>query len=105
MAGSWAVPLANPNTSTADGAVVAGTAFDCPGGICVFSAVASAFNAATVALQMLLPDGQTWINVGATTTLTANGTGLAYLPPCQIRVNVSGGTPTGLFAAIARVVG
>ena len=35
---------------------------------------------------------------------TANGSGMAYLPPCTVTAAVTGGTPTGLYCSIARVV-
>jgi len=102
MAASEGLQLANPNYP--GGAIVAGTAFDCAGGTYVFAVASSAFNAATVALQFLLPDGATWLNAGVGTTLTANGAGVVYLGPGQVRANVTGGTPTALFATLARIV-
>ena len=98
--GDW---LANPNSNAAGLPVVAGTATGFSGGESVFQAVASAWNGATVALQMLSPDGATWQNCGAATTLTANGNGYVILPRGQVRVNVTGGTPTGLFANVSRI--
>jgi hypothetical protein len=109
MSGSWGQILANPNTNAAGLPITAGTPFDCPGGKLCFAAVASAWNAATAALQMQLPDGATWIGVGAAgsgagAAFTANGYLIVDLPPCQIQLAVSGGTPTALYATIARVV-
>jgi hypothetical protein len=105
MASSWGELLIGQKQGTqVIGGTATGSAFDCPGGICVFSVVASAFNAATVALYVLGPDGVTWIAAGAATTLVANGMGIVYLPPCQIQAQVSGATPAGVFAAISRVV-
>jgi hypothetical protein len=102
MAGSWGAQLIGSGTT---GGTASGTLVDCPGGICVFSVVASAYNGATVTLMVLGPDGVTLIPAGAATTLTANGMGVAYLPPCQVMAQISGGTPAGVFASIARVVG
>jgi hypothetical protein len=102
MAASEGYFLANPNAP--GGAVVAGTAVDIAGGQYVFACASSNYNSATVALQFLLPDGSTWINAGVGTTLTANGAGVVYLGPGQVRVNNTGGTPTALFATLARIV-
>jgi hypothetical protein len=103
VAGSEGYQLANPNAPAA--AVPAGTVAEVFGGNYVFAAASSNFNGATVALQLLLPDGQTWINAGVGTTLTANGAGWVSLAPGLVRCNVTGGPPTALFANIARVVG
>lgn len=102
MAGSWGAQLIGSGVTggTATGALV-----DCPGGVCVFAVVASAWNGATVKLQVMGPDGATLIDAGVNTTLTANGMGVAYLPPGQIQATVVGGPPAGVFASIARVVG
>ena len=74
------------------------------GGIYVFVAVGT-FAGATVALQMLGPDGVTLVNAGTATTLTAPGNGLAYLGPGQVQATVTGGPPSGIYASLARVVG
>ena len=104
MAASWGQILANPNTA-AGTAIQAGTQWDCPGGIMVIAAVASAWNAATATLQMLGPDGATFLPVSPSqATFTANGVGTVYLPPCVITLTVTGGTPTALYCSIARVV-
>src|SRR4029077_9643937 len=110
MAGSWGEQLIGGKQAQAGGGnpinvggSVTGRAFNCPGGICVFS-VAGTFNGATIALYVLGPDGVTWLPAGAQTTLVAPGMGVAYLPPCQIQAQVSGGPPSGIFASIARVV-
>lgn len=50
----------------------------------------------TVKLQVLGPDGSTWIDVGTDTTLTADGGGNFELPPCSLRVNVA--TATAVYA-------
>jgi hypothetical protein len=71
----------------------------------VITAVASNWNAATATLNMLGPDGATFLQVSPTqATFTANGVGTVYLPPCTIQMAVSGGPPTALFVSIARVV-
>lgn len=108
MAGSWGAQLIGGlNTATPPvnvGGTATGAAVDCPGGIMQFS-VAGTFGGATVALYVLGPDGVTWLNAGVNTTLTAAGMGIAYLAPCQIQAQISGGPPSGIFASIARVVG
>lgn len=96
MSASWGQTLLSNASATS-------AAFDCPGGDCVFMA-SGTFGGATVSLQVMLPDGATWIAAGSQTTLTANGGGYVILPPGQIRVAVTGGSPSALFASIARVV-
>lgn len=72
------------------------------GGTGVFSA-AGTFSGSTVTLQWLGPDGTTYMDVGADTTLTASGGGAFVLPPCRIRAAVSGGPPSGMYASADRV--
>ena len=67
------------------------------GGRGVFS-VAATFSGATVKLQYLGPDGTTWLDAAAATTLTANGLGVFELPPGQIRAFISGGPPSAVYA-------
>lgn len=92
------VPLIVP------GALTSGTAVFWQGGVAAFSAIASAWNAATATLTILGPDGATQQPVGSSTTVTANAfvTPL-YLPPGTYTLTVSGGTPTGLYVALDRV--
>lgn len=92
------VPLIVPN------ALVAGTGVSWPGGVAAFSAVASAWNAATATLEALGPDGATQLTVGSSTTVTANAfvTPL-YLPAGTYTVALSGGTPTALYVALDRI--
>ncbi len=84
-----------------NGSVVAGPVF-WPGGVGTFTAVSSSWSGGTATLQYLGPDGATWITAGTNTTCTANCGGVAYLPPTQIKVVVSG-SPTALYANIAQV--
>ncbi|WP_374601050.1 hypothetical protein [Niveibacterium sp.] len=66
------------------------------------SVVASgSFGGATLQLQGLGPDGATWVSVGA--ALTSAGQTVFEMPPGQIRILVSGGTPSALYAQAARV--
>lgn len=92
------VPLVVPS------ALAAGTAVSWPGGVAAFSAVASAWNAATATLQVSGSDGVTQLTVGASTTVTANAfvTPL-YLPAGAYTVVLSGGAPAGLYVALDRI--
>jgi hypothetical protein len=65
--------------------------------------VAGTFGGATVKLQLLGPDGSTYIDAGSYTTLTAAGIGNFDLPQGKIRANVSGGSPSGLYAVAVTV--
>lgn len=105
MAASWGAQLIGGlnNNGQNVGGTTSGSLVDCPGGICVFS-VAGTFGGATVKLQVLGPDGSTLIDAGSATTLTAAGMGVVYLPPCQVQATIVGGSPSGIFASIARVV-
>lgn len=73
-----------------------------PGGRGTFI-VSGTFSGATVALQLLGPDGSTWIDAGTYTSLTAAGGGNFDLPQGQIRASVASGTPSGLYAVAATV--
>jgi hypothetical protein len=68
-----------------------------PGGVGVFMAHAT-FGGGSVKLQYKLPDGSTWTDAGADTSLTADGGGVFELPPCNIRAAVA--TATGVYAAV-----
>ena len=106
MAASWGQQLIGtgpPNAPNTSGGNASGILYDCPGGIMVF-AVVGTFAGATIKLQILGPDGVTLLDAGAATTLTANGMGIAYLPPCQVQATIVGGAPSGIFATLARVV-
>lgn len=72
-----------------------------PGGLLSFQCVGT-FDGATVTLQILGPDGATWIDADSTTTITAAGGGNVLLPRGTIRALVAGGSPSGLFAVAAR---
>lgn len=84
-------------------ATATGAAAIWPGGTGHFAAVASAWNGASATLQFLGPDGATWIPMGVDTTLAANGTGLFQCQPGKIRVAISGGPPTAVYATANRV--
>jgi len=73
-----------------------------PGGMGMFSAVGT-FSGGTVNLQFQGPDGSTLVTAGGNTTLTAPGAGIFYLPPCQIQATITGGPPSGIYAAADRI--
>jgi hypothetical protein len=53
---------------------------------------------------MMGPDGATLLDCGSETTLTANGDGIAYLPPGQVQATIRDAVPSaGVYAALARV--
>jgi hypothetical protein len=84
-------------------ATATGSQFNWPGGIGVFAVVAT-FNGSTIKLQFVGPDASTLVDAGTATTLTANGAGVFYLPPCLIQATVTGGPPAGAYATASRVV-
>lgn len=108
MAADWGELLIGtkpPFVLTTVGGVATGPQVYCPGGLMVIAAVATTWNGATATLNMLGPDGATFLQVSPTqATFTANGVGTIYLPNCTIQMAVSGGPPTALFVSIARVV-
>lgn len=79
-----------------------GSAIIWPGGRGMFTA-AGTFGGTTVKLQFLGPDGSTWIDAGTYTTLTASGGGIFDLPQGQVRANITGGTPSGIYAIAVTV--
>jgi hypothetical protein len=83
-------------------ASASGAAQTWPGGMGVFS-VCGTFSGATVTLEFLGPDLATYISAGGNTTLTSANAGVFYLPACQIKAVVSGGSPSGLYAAADRI--
>lgn len=57
------------------------------------------FDGATVALKMLSPDGASWMSLTGA-SLTAEGYAVLDLPAGSYRVEVSGGAPAALYAAL-----
>lgn len=93
---------------TNQSSIASGNAVDWPGGRGVFSATGDA-GGSTTKMQHSPDDGNTWIDVdraGDTfvTFTTLPAAGGFELPPCKIRADVSGGTPSGIsaFAASSR---
>ena len=72
-----------------------GAAVAWPGGQGVFMATAT-FGGGTVKLQTKMRDANaTWVDV-ENASLTAAGTKVFYLPPCEVRVNIA--TATAVYA-------
>lgn len=66
------------------------------GGYCALS-IEGTFGGTSAALEAQTANGA-WIAVGAATTMTTNGWGGAFLPPCNIRVSLTGGSPSAMYA-------
>ncbi len=82
-------------TTLLSNASATGSAVPWPGGKGAVM-LAGTVGGATITLQILGPDGTTWLT-GAT-ALTAVGVGVIELPCGQIRALVAGGAPSGLYA-------
>lgn len=68
------------------------------GGYGTFSVTATAWNGATVSLEMKGPDGTSGLLLGPDAQLIANGTCLFHVAPCELRARVVGGPPAGVTA-------
>jgi hypothetical protein len=90
------------------GTVGAGTAYPWGGGAGVFSFPSGTVGGSTVKLQWSPDNGANYIDVDRTgdsyVTLTAIGAGRFDLPPCLIRGNVVGGSPSGINAYVQRII-
>lgn len=63
---------------------------------------ASNFNASTIKLQSLLPDGVTWADItGASTTANTPGIGVVIGGNSTVRLAATGGAPTGVYATLS----
>lgn len=60
------------------------------------------FGGATLQLQMQSPDGSSWLAI-EDAIFTAEGIFIVDLPPSTIRMLVSGGAPSALYANIGKV--
>ena len=90
--------LSNSFTTQTTGPVAA-----LQGGYYEISAACAGWNGAHLALQTLLPDGQTWFS-STTLALTANGNAFGYLSAGQYRLIVGTATPSSALAAtVSRV--
>jgi hypothetical protein len=65
------------------------------GGPSTFSATAT-FGGGTVKLQVLLPDGSTWVDVAGGSLTAAGMTAVLWLPQGQYRANIA--TATAVYA-------
>lgn len=64
-------------------------------------AVQGSFGGATVALQVLGPDGATWMTVSSKTAPdTGAATGVVLGANATVRAQVTGGTPTALYSTL-----
>lgn len=83
---------------------VTGATVNWQGGIAAFVTMGT-FGGATVSLQILGPDGATWIALGASTTVTSAGVVTpVYVPAGPVRAVVSAANPTGLYCSLAAVL-
>ena len=95
MSTTHSVNLLSNGTATGD-------AKQWPGGRGVALCAASFDTSASIALQILLPDGSTYVDVSTETTFTADGLGGFDLPPCILKATVTG-TISGGYLVAARV--
>lgn len=92
--GSGATLLSNATATGTAVAVNAGRyAFMCDG----------TFSGATVTLQILGPDGSSYLSAGSDAALTAEGAVLVELPNCSVRALVASGPPSGMYATLTRI--
>lgn len=78
-------------------ASVTGSAITWQGGRGFLTAVGT-FGGTSLQLQYLGPDGITWVPVGS--AITAAASAAVDVAPGRIRMAVTGGTPSGLYADI-----
>lgn len=83
------------NQALLTNASAVGSSIAWTGGYCAVSCEGT-FSGATATLEAQSANG-TWIAVGANTIFTQNGWGGALLPPCNIRMNISG-SPSAMYA-------
>lgn len=75
-----------------------GTSVPFPGGRSVLVVMGTL--ATTSKLQMLGPDESTWLDVA---TISASGPTSYDLPPGNYRFNLSGGSPSGVYAYLNKI--
>jgi hypothetical protein len=76
-----------------------GSAVVLKGGTYSFMATAT-FGGGSVKLQVLLPDGTTWVDVAGGSLTAAGATAGLALPPGSYRANIT--TATAVYAYVAR---
>lgn len=88
--------LHNATATTADANIVGIAA-----GVYCF-AIDGTFDGATCTLQMLSPDGTSWLSITGA-AFTAEGTVIVELPGARMRVLVAGGPPSAMYATLKKV--
>lgn len=73
------------------------------GGYYMLSAVCGAWNSASIEVQMLGPDGSTYLSLPTAFKLSANGTIYGYLPPGTYQWTVSGSPTDPIKASFVRM--
>lgn len=70
--------------------------------------VEGTFGASTLTFEHQSKQTSNWITAisptGAAISMTAGGDALFELPDCQVRITMTGGAPTGIYATISRVL-
>lgn len=84
-------------TALLENGTATGSAVVWGGGQGHFTAEASNWNGATATLQFQT-DNDTWVDAGSDTTLTADGNGRFFLPPTNIRIEITVATPTAVYS-------
>lgn len=94
------VLASNVNAQIAAGAAVAQVVY---GGSYILLGAASNWNSASAQLQMLLPDGSTWITIATRTANDNAAPTLLELPSnATVRLLVATANPTGLYVSLSR---
>lgn len=93
------MPTSVGEYSLLSNASATGVAVDVPAGRYVF-ALQGTLGGATVTLQMLGPDGETYMSVGTDGEFTGAGAVEVALPAGPVRASVAGGPPAGLYASL-----
>ncbi|MCP5099909.1 MAG: hypothetical protein GY943_30520 [Chloroflexi bacterium] len=91
----------NPTTTLISNGSSTSSAMQWHGGRATF-AVDGTFGGATISLQKLGPDDSSYVDVGADGIFTEEGMGEYSLGPCLVRVEIVGGSPSGIYASITR---
>ena len=95
MSSRKTLTLLNNIAVTGDGPVVTW-----PGGIGTYQ-ITGTFGGTTATLLASITNGTTenaYTSIGTNSVLTANGICNFELPPCKIKVNLTGGTPSAMYA-------
>lgn len=79
-----------------------GAALPVEGGTYVVTADGT-FGGATLQLQLRSPDGSSWIDI-TDASLTAEGAFTVDLPRGEVRMTVTGGTPSALYANLSGIL-